>query len=265
LFGEEVGMYSYRRNSVIHYKSKYEIQRMKDAGKLAAEVLYETGLRVKAGISTLELNDFAHQYTIQKGAESAPLNYKGYPKSICTSVNNVVCHGIPRKDEILKEGDIINIDITVKYKGYHGDTSRMFFVPPISENAKRLIEVTEKAMWVGIQAVKPGNLICDIGAAIEEFVKPYGYGIVRELAGHGIGRNFHEDPIVPHYKNNEVKIKIKPGMTFTIEPMINEGTYEVVFDEQDKWTVRTKDGKLSAQFEHTILVTPDGYEVLTLL
>ncbi|MFN3247397.1 MAG: M24 family metallopeptidase, partial [Leptonema sp. (in: bacteria)] len=145
-------MYSYRRNSVIHYKSKYEIQRMKDAGKLAAEVLYETGLRVKAGISTLELNDFAHQYTIQKGAESAPLNYKGYPKSICTSVNNVVCHGIPRKDEILKEGDIINIDITVKYKGYHGDTSRMFFVPPISENAKRLIEVTEKAMWVGIQA-----------------------------------------------------------------------------------------------------------------
>lgn len=258
-------MYSPRSGSLIHYKSQYEIQRMRDAGKLAAEVLYETGLRVKPGISTLELNDFAHRFTIKKGGESAPLNYKGFPKSICTSVNNVVCHGIPKKEEILKEGDIINIDITVRYKGYHGDTSKTFAVGKISENAKKLIEITEKAMWVGIQAVKPGNRICDIGNAIEEFIKPYGYGIVRELAGHGIGKNFHEEPIVPHYKNNEVKIVMKPGMTFTIEPMINEGTYEVIFDENDHWTVRTKDGKLSAQFEHTILVTPDGYEVLTLL
>lgn len=258
-------MYSQRSSSLIHYKSRFEIERMRDAGKLAAEVLYETGLRVKPGISTLELNDFAHRYTIRKGGESAPLNYKGFPRSICTSINNVVCHGIPRKDEILKEGDIINIDITVRYRGYHGDTSRTFPVGKISENARRLIEVAEKAMWVGISVVKPGNKICDIGTAIEKFVSPFGYGIVRDLAGHGIGRYFHEEPIVPHYKNDEVRVVMRPGMTFTIEPMINEGTHEVVFDEHDKWTVRTKDGKLSAQFEHTILVTPDGYEVLTLL
>lgn len=258
-------MYSNRRTYLIHYKSKYEIQKMRDAGKLAAEVLYETGLRVKPGVSTLELNDFAHQYTIKRGAESAPLNYKGFPKSICTSINNVVCHGIPKKDEILKEGDIINIDITVKYKGYHGDTSKTFSVGKISENAKKLIEVTEKAMWIGIQVVKPMNRICDIGAVIEDYVTQFGYSVVRELAGHGIGKSFHEDPIVPHYKNSEVKILMKPGMTFTIEPMINEGTHEVIFDKNDKWTVRTADGKLSAQFEHTILVTENGYEVLTLL
>lgn len=238
---------------------------MRDAGKLAAEVLYETGLRVKPGVSTLELNDFAHQYTIKKGAESAPLNYKGFPKSICTSINDVVCHGIPKKNEILKEGDIINIDITVKYKGYHGDTSRTFLIGKVSENAKKLVEITEKAMWIGIQAVKPYKKICEIGEAIENFVSQYGYSIVRDLAGHGIGKYFHEDPIVPHYKNNEVKILMKPGMTFTIEPMINEGVYEVYIDKQDKWTVKTADGKLSAQFEHTILVTEDGYEVLTLL
>lgn len=258
-------MYANRRSCLIHYKSKFEIERMRDAGKLAAEVLYETGIRAKAGISTLELNDFAHQYTIKKGGESAPLNYKGFPKSICTSINDVVCHGIPKKEEILKDGDIINIDITVKYKGYHGDTSKTFLIGNVSENTRKLVEITEKAMWIGIETVKPNVRINEIGARIEEFVTQFGYSVVRELAGHGIGKNFHEDPIIPHYKNNEVRILMKPGMTFTIEPMINEGVYDVVIDKKDKWTVRTADGKLSAQFEHTILVTEEGYEVLTLL
>ncbi len=250
---------------MIHIKSQYEISKMRDACKLAAEVLYETGLKIKEGVSTLELNDFAHQYTIKKGGESAPLNYKGFPKSICTSINNVVCHGIPKKNEILKRGDIINIDITVKYKGFHGDTSQTFSVGEVSENAKKLMEVTEKSMWIGIQAVKPGRYIYEIGNAIENFIKPFGYGIVRDLAGHGIGRNFHEEPTVPHYGNSGVKVLMRPGMTFTIEPMINEGSYKVTFDKADQWTVRTEDGKLSCQFEHTILVTKEGYEVLTLL
>jgi methionyl aminopeptidase len=249
---------------VIHIKSRLEIERMRDAGKLAAEVLYETGQRVKAGVSTLELNDFAHALTLKRGAESAPLNYRGFPRSICTSINDVVCHGIPSKDEILKEGDILNIDITVKLRGYHGDTSAMFAVGNISENARKLIENTEKAMWVGIEAVKPGNRISDIGEAIDDFLTPKGYGIVRALAGHGIGRKFHEEPLVPHYKNNEVRLTMRPGMTFTVEPMVNEGTYRVIFDERDGWTVRTADGRLSAQFEHTVLVTEDGVEVLTL-
>ncbi len=258
-------MYANRRSYLIHYKSKFEIERMRDAGKLAAEVLYETSLRAKAGVSTLELNDFAHQYTIKKGAESAPLHYKGFPKSICTSINDVVCHGIPKKDEILKDGDIINIDITVKYKGYHGDTSKTLLIGNVSEKARKLVEVTEKALWIGIETVKPNVRINEIGTKIEEFVSQFGYSVVRELAGHGIGKNFHEDPIIPHYKNNEVRILMKPGMTFTIEPMINEGTFDVIIDSKDKWTVRTADGKLSAQFEHTILVTEEGYEVLTLL
>ncbi|EHQ05607.1 methionine aminopeptidase, type I [Leptonema illini DSM 21528] len=252
-----------REQKVIHIKSKLEIEKMRDAGKLAAEVLFETGQRVKAGVSTEELNDFAHSLTLKRGAESAPLNYRGFPKSICTSVNEVVCHGIPTKNEILKEGDILNIDITVKLRGFHGDTSAMFAVGNIPENARKLIENTEKAMWAGIEVVKPGKRISDIGQAIDDFLTPQGYGIVRALAGHGIGRKFHEEPLVPHYKNNEVRVPIRPGMTFTVEPMVNEGTYRVIFDESDGWTVRTADGRLSAQFEHTCLVTDDGVEVLT--
>ncbi|MBI3394314.1 MAG: type I methionyl aminopeptidase [Spirochaetia bacterium] len=237
---------------------------MRDAGRLAAEVLTETGLRVKPGVSTLELNDFAHKLTIKRGAESAPLNYKGFPKSICTSVNDVVCHGIPRKDHVLKDGDIINLDITVKLNGYHGDTSRTFAVGKVSDEARKLMEDTEKSMWIGIDVVKPGNRISDIGDAIDKYLTPRGYGIVRELLGHGIGRGFHEDPQVPHYKQSQVRVQIKPGMTFTVEPMVNCGTHEVEFSDEDGWTVTTKDGRLSAQYEHTILVTEEGHDVLTL-
>ncbi len=249
---------------MIHIKSKSEIQKMRDAGKLTAEVLQEIGLRVKAGVSTLELNDFAEHYTVIKGGRSAPLNYKGFPKSICTSINNVVCHGIPSQKDVLQDGDIINVDVSVIYKEYHGDTSRMFFIGEISKEVQELLQNTEKAMWCGIEQVKPGHRINDIGDAIDSFLTPKKYGIVRDFTGHGIGRNFHENPIVPHYSQKSVRDRIRPGMTFTIEPMVNAGGREVVVNEKDGWTVTTRDGTLSAQYEHTCLVTEDGYEILTL-
>ena len=250
---------------------------MKEAGKLAAELLSETGLRVQAGVSTQELNDFAHKFTIKRGATPAPLNYRGFPRSICTSINNVVCHGIPAKQEVLKDGDIINIDVTVILNGYHGDTSRMFTVGTIPESTRKLIDDTEKAMWVGIETIRPDGRISDIGEAIDNFLTPAGYGIVRDLTGHGIGRNFHEDPSVPHYRQNHVRVRMRPGMTFTVEPMVNQGTHEVIFSQEDDlvgplevifsqedgWTVTTADGRLSAQFEHTCLVTDNGYEIMT--
>ncbi len=248
---------------MIHIKNSGEIEKMRDACRLAAEVLNETGARVAAGVSTLELNDFADKLTRKNGAVSAPLNYKGFPKSICTSINNVVCHGIPKKEDVLKDGDIINIDITVILKGFHGDTSRMFTVGAIPDATRQLIADTERAMHVGIEAIRPDGRVSDIGEAIDSFLTPKGYGIVRDLAGHGIGRTFHEEPSVPHYRQKAVRDRLRPGMTFTVEPMVNQGTWEVDFDREDGWTVRTRDGKLSAQCEHTCLVTEQGYEILT--
>ncbi|MBX7058431.1 MAG: type I methionyl aminopeptidase [Leptospirales bacterium] len=250
---------------MIHIKNNQEIQKMREAGKLAAEVLAETGLRVAAGVSTLELNDFAHRFTIKRGAESAPLNYRGFPKSICSSINDVVCHGIPSKKDVLKDGDIINLDITVRLKGYHGDTSRMFKVGQISADAERLLQDTERAMWIGIEQIRPEARVCDIGEAIDGFLSPLGYGIVRDLTGHGIGRSFHEEPSIPHYRQRAIRDRLRAGMIFTVEPMVNRGGYQVEFDEGDGWTVRTKDGSLSAQYEHTCLVTDGGYEILTRL
>ena len=250
---------------MVHIKSKSEIQKMKDAGKLAAEVLYETGLRVKPGVSTIELNDFAHRYTLSRGARSAPLHYRGFPKSICTSLNNVVCHGIPKREDVLKERDILNIDITTIYHDYHGDTSRMFVLGAVSPEVQKLIDNTEAAMWIGIKEIAPGKRINDIGEAIDNFLTPKGYGIVRDFTGHGIGREFHENPSVPHYRQRVVRDRMRPGMTFTVEPMVNSGGYQVRVDPQDGWTVTTKDNSLSAQFEHTCLVTEKGYEVLTAL
>ncbi|MDH5654911.1 MAG: type I methionyl aminopeptidase [Spirochaetia bacterium] len=248
---------------MIHIKSKNEIIKMRDACKLAREVLQETAGIASAGRSTLELNDFADKYTRKKGAVSAPLNYKGFPKSICTSINDVVCHGIPSKNEILKEGDIINIDITVKLNGYHGDTSRMVAIGNIPEKTEMLLKDTEQAMYTGIDAIKPSGRISDIGNAIDDFLTPKGYGIVRDLTGHGIGRNFHEEPTVPHYRQKHINHLIRPGMIFTVEPMVNMGAHTVTINENDGWTVTTADGSLSAQYEHTCLVTEDGYEILT--
>ncbi len=249
---------------MVHIKNKAEIEKMRAAGKLAAELLQFIEPFVKPGVSTLELNDLCHEYTIKRGAVSAPLNYKGFPKSICTSVNDVVCHGIPKASDFLKDGDIINIDVTPILNGYHGDTSKTFLVGKVKPEIKKLVVDTEKAMWIGIEQVKPGNRVNDISNAIDEFLTANGYGIVRDLMGHGIGKKFHEDPQIPHFKQTRLLTKLEEGMTFTIEPMVNLGAYNVVVSKSDKWTVRTKDGKWSAQFEHTVLVTNKGYEILTL-
>ena len=249
---------------MVHIKNKAEIEKMRAAGKLAAEILQYIEPFVKPGINTQELNDLCHEYTVKNGALSAPLNYKGFPKSICTSINDVVCHGIPKVSDVLKDGDIINIDVTPILNGYHGDTSKTFLVGKVKPEIKKLVTDTEKAMWIGIEQVKPGNRVNDISNAIDDFLTEKGYGIVRDLMGHGIGKKFHEDPQIPHFRQTRLLTKLEPGMTFTIEPMVNLGAYNVLVSKSDKWTVRTKDGKWSAQFEHTILVTDSGYEILTL-
>lgn len=242
--------------------SKREIEKMRRAGRLAAELLHHIEPFVKPGVSTLELDEEAERWTQAHGARSAPLGYHGFPKSICTSINEVVCHGIPNKKQILKEGDIINIDVTPILDGYHGDTSKTFFVGEPSPLAKKLVEVTEKSMYLGIAEVKPGNKIGDIGAAIQEYAEAQGFSVVRDFVGHGVSNIFHTAPQVPHYGTRGKGKKLRTGMVFTIEPMINEGTWEAkVLD--DGWTAITKDGKLSAQFEHTVAVTETGVEILT--
>ena len=248
--------------------SSREIEAMRPACRLSFELLDYLAPMVKPGISTLELNDAAEEWTQQHGAISAPLGYPGaqgamdFPKSICTSVNDVVCHGIPSKKEILQEGDIINIDVTPFYQGYHGDSSRTFLVGEVAPEARRLVEVTERALWVGIEAVKVGGRVGDIGAAIQEYAEGEGFSVVRDFVGHGVHRTFHAEPQIPHYGVSGKGKKIRPGMVFTIEPMLNEGTYEVKLLD-DQWTAVTQDGQLSAQFEHTLAVTKSGVEVLT--
>jgi methionyl aminopeptidase len=248
---------------VITLLSSREIDKMRQAGSLAAELLDYLAPMVKPGVSTLELNDAAEEWTQKKGAKSAPLGYHGFPKSICTSVNEVVCHGIPSAKHILRDGDIINIDVTPTVDGYHGDTSRTFFVGEPSPLARKLVEVTEECLRRGIAEVKPNARVGDIGAAIQEYAEANGFSVVRDFVGHGVNRVFHTAPQIPHYGKRGTGRKLRKGMVFTIEPMINEGTWEVeVLD--DEWTAVTKDRKLSAQFEHTIAVTDDGVEILTL-
>jgi methionyl aminopeptidase len=248
----------------INIKTEEEIAKMRIAGECAAKVLEMIEPYIKAGVSTLELNDICHNYIISMDAIPAPLNYRGFPKSICTSPNHVVCHGIPSASKILKNGDILNIDITVIKNGYHGDTSKMFFIGTPSVKAKRLVTVTQECLYLGIKQVKPGNTLKDIALVIQMYAEDAGYSVVREYCGHGIGEFFHEDPQVLHYVDNCIDnaVTLKPGMIFTIEPMINEGKAQIKI-KPDNWTVVTKDHKLSAQWEHTILVTTTGYEVLT--
>ncbi len=240
---------------------------MRIAGRLASEVLDYITPFVDVGITTEELDTLCHHYMVDvQKTIPAPLNYapsghSPYPKSICTSVNNQICHGVPGQKK-LKNGDIINIDITVIYQGYHGDTSRMFYVGEPSIQAKRLCEVTYEAMWKGIDQIKPGKHLGDIGHAIQKLTEGVGYSVVREFCGHGIGAKFHENPQVLHYGRPGTGLELKPGMIFTVEPMINAGK-AAIRHLPDGWTVTTKDGSLSAQWEHTVLVTEDGYEVLT--
>lgn len=245
-------------------KTPAEQDQMRLAGRLAADVLDMIGPYVVPGVTTDELNSRCHDYIVNvQHAVPAPLNYRGFPKSICTSVNHVVCHGIPSPDKRLKQGDTINVDITVIKDGWHGDTSRMFAVGKIAPAAQRLIDITHEAMWTGIRQVRPGARLGDIGAAIQGFVEPQHLTIVREYCGHGIGRVFHEDPQVLHYGERGRGIELLAGMTFTVEPMVNAGKRHVRL-LPDGWTVITKDHSLSAQWEHTVLVTDTGYEVLTL-
>ena len=247
----------------ITIKTPDEIEKMRVAGRLAAEVLEVIEPYVRPGVSTDELDRICHDHIVrEQKAIPAPLNYRGFPRSICTSVNHQVCHGIPGNKR-LKKGDIVNIDITVIKDGFHGDTSKMFFVGEPSVLARRLVKVTQQALWQGIELVRPGIRLGDIGHAIQTFVEGQGYSVVREYCGHGIGREFHEDPQVLHYGQAGTGVELRPGMTFTIEPMVNAGHRHVKL-LPDGWTVVTKDRKLSAQWEHTILVTESSHEVLTL-
>lgn len=245
-------------------KTPAEIEKMRVAGRLAADVLSMIRQHVKAGITTSELDKICHDYIVNvQEAIPAPLNYKGYPRSICTSVNHQVCHGIPG-DKKLKKGDIINIDVTVIKDGYHGDTSKMFIIGEPSVQAKRLIQVTHECMVKGIEIVRPGTRLGDIGHAIQHHAETHGFSVVREYCGHGIGREFHEDPQILHYGQPGTGMALEPGMTFTVEPMINAGKKEVKL-LPDNWTVVTRDHSLSAQWEHTVLVTESGHEILTLV
>jgi methionyl aminopeptidase len=244
-------------------KNPEEQGKMRVAGRLAAAVLDMIGPHVKAGVTTDELDALCHRFIVeQQEAIPAPLNYRGFPKSICTSVNHVVCHGIPG-DRTLKTGDIINIDVTVIKDGFHGDSSRMFSVGDPSVLAERLMRVSFESMWLGIEAIKPGSHLGDIGHAIQSYVEKHRFSVVREYCGHGIGRIFHEDPQVLHYGRAGTGLELTPGMTITVEPMVNAGKRDVKL-LADGWTVVTKDHSLSAQWEHTVLVTASGHEVLTL-
>ncbi len=247
-------------------KNSEEIYKIKKASKLAAEVLVYIKPFVKIGVSTEELNQLCHDFIIENDAIPAPLNYHGFPKSICTSINNVVCHGIPSEKEILKDWDILNIDITVIKDWYHWDTSKMFCVGNISQKAQMLVARTEKALKKGIEAVRPGMDFSIIGKTIEKYISKFNYGIVRDFTGHGIGTDFHEDPYILHYGCDHYNIRMEEWMIFTIEPMINASEkWQVETDEKDKWTVRTTDWALSAQFEHTVLVTKNWSKVLTII
>ncbi|MGI6787439.1 MAG: type I methionyl aminopeptidase [Acholeplasmataceae bacterium] len=247
---------------MIYYKSKREIEIMRKAGLILAETRLELEKHLKPGISTLELDKIAHDFIISKGAYPSFKDYEGFPKSICTSVNEVVVHGIPSPKVVLKDGDIISIDLGVEFEGYHADSAWTYPIGEVDSKILTLLDVTKEALFRGLEAIKPGNRVGDISYAIESFVKPYGYGIVKELAGHGIGRNLHEDPLIPNYGIPSQGELLQEGMTICIEPMINLGTANITLD-RDGWTIRTADRKVSAHFEHMVAITKDGYEILT--
>ena len=253
---------TYFRKYRIKLKTPEDILHMKEAGKLVVDTLKLCGETIKPGMTTEDINTLVHEYTIKHGATPAPLNYHGFPKSVCTSINDVICHGIPSTKDILKEGDIVNVDVTSILHGYHADANMTFLVGNCSDDAKKIVNVARESLKRALTVVKPGKRIGDIGYAIQEYAEGQGCSVVRDYIGHGIGRGFHEAPEVPHYGRKNTGIELVPGMVFTIEPMINLGEpYSRVLS--DNWTAVTTDGSLSAQFEQTILVTDSGYEVLT--
>jgi methionyl aminopeptidase len=243
-------------------KSPKEIEGLRVVGLMAAETLLMVGENLRAGMTTDDINTLVHEDTVKRGAYPSPLNYRGFPKSVCTSVNDVVCHGIPGP-QVLRDGDIINVDVTSYYGGFHGDTSATFYIGAPSAGARKVTEVARKSLELGIATVREGSFLGDIGAAIQEYAEAEGCSVVRDFVGHGIGRKFHEPPQVKHYGKRGTGERLKAGMVFTIEPMINLGSWQVKVDPADKWTATTADGSLSAQFEHMIVVTKTGCEVLT--
>ncbi len=243
-------------------KSPKDIEHMRVVCRMAAETLVLVGEQLRVGMSTDDINTIVHEDTIRRNAYPAPLNYHGFPKSVCTSVNDVVCHGIP-DSTILRDGDIVNVDVTTFYQGYYGDTSATFYIGTPNAEAIKVTEVSRKCLELGIAQVRDGAKLGSIGAAIQTYAESKGCSTVRDYVGHGIGRRFHEPPQVKHYGKHGTGEAIRAGMIFTIEPMINAGGHESVTDAADKWTVRTRDKRLSAQFEHTLLVTRKGYEILT--
>ncbi|MEG2332596.1 MAG: methionyl aminopeptidase [Bacteroides sp.] len=240
-----------------------QIEGIRASAKINTALLDYLSERIAEGMATEEIDRLAYDFTKQHGAIPAPLNYGGFPKSVCTSVNDVVCHGIPSKDEILRSGDIVNVDVSTIFNGYFSDASRMFMIGEVSEEKRRLVQVTKECLELGIAAAQPWARLGDVGAAIQEHAEKNGYSVVRDLCGHGVGVQFHEDPDVEHFGRRGTGMVIVPGMTFTIEPMINMGTYEVFVDESDEWTVCTDDGLPSAQWEKMILITETGNEILT--
>lgn len=244
-------------------KTPEQIQGIKESAKINIAVLDYVAERIQAGISTEQINQWVHEQTVAMGAIPAPLDYEGFPKSVCTSVNEQVCHGIPSEDVILKDGDIVNVDVSTIYNGYFSDSSRMFCIGEVSPEKKRLVEVAKQSLEVGLAEVKPWGFLGDMGQAINDFVKENGYSVVREIGGHGVGIEFHEDPWVSYVSRRGEEMLMVPGMMFTIEPMINMGTADIQVDENDGWTVTTQDGQPSAQWEVQVLVTEDGYEIIS--
>lgn len=244
-------------------KTKKQIEGIKKSEKINNGLLDLVSENIKEGMSTQEINDLVHAYTVANGGIPATLNYEGFPKSVCTSINNEVCHGIPSKDVILKNGDIINVDATTILNRYYSDASRMFMIGDVSEDAKNLVEVAKECLQKGLEAVKPWGFLGDLGAVIQEYAGSKGYSVVRAFGGHGVGLAIHEDPFVSHVGKRGTDMVLVPGMVFTIEPMINAGSYEIYVDKNNGWTVLTSDGSLSAQWEHTVLVTEEGIEIIS--
>ena len=244
-------------------KTPAQIEKIKESCKINVAVLDYVAEHIGPGVTTQQIDDWVHEETVRHGGIPAPLNYEGFPKSVCTSINEVVCHGIPDEEIVLKEGDIVNVDVSTIYQGYFSDSSRMFCIGEVSPEMQRLVQVTKECRDLGIQAARPWARLGDVGAAIQEHAEKNGYSVVRDLCGHGVGVKFHEEPDVEHFGKRGTGMLIVPGMTFTIEPMINMGTYDVFIDEADGWTVCTDDGLPSAQWESMILITEDGNEILT--
>ena len=243
-------------------KNKEQIEGIRKSAAINNGALDLVAKHIKEGMSTEEINKLVHDYTVGQGAIPAPLNYQGFPKSVCTSINDEVCHGIPSEDIILKSGDIVNVDVSTIYNGYYSDASRMFMIGDVDAEAKRLVEVAKECLRRGVEAVKPWGFLGDIGAAVQEYAESNGYSVVRDFGGHGVGISFHEDPFVPHVGKKGEGMVLVPGMIFTIEPMINQGEYDIFVDAENDWTALTEDGGLSAQWEYTVLVTEDGVEII---